>query len=214
MVLVVVTVLAVPTHGVEVFKPVKPAPQDLEVAFVCIVIDGVGLGLTHHGAGSNLVWFKQADGLGFGGAERNQVLIGHIPEVIAPVDEVLEPDKGELLVVDHVGAPVFEALNPPDPNFGGVDVDPVVGEEVLTLDDQADDQKVAKAETGGGCLHRLRSRGIHGFDQRADRHGRNQGVAGLGALRSIGPSNIDRAHPPALVLDPNNARLHVGLDAM
>jgi len=57
------------------------------------------------------------------------------------------------LVRDHFGAPVFEVLDPPDLDRRRVDIDPVVGKHVLSVDDQDHGQKVTESERAGGVEH-------------------------------------------------------------
>ena len=69
-----------------------------------------------------------------------------VQSVVALGAEVLEPEARLARVGDHVGAPVLEVLDATDLHARVVDVDPVVGEEVGPVDDQADGQEVAVGE--------------------------------------------------------------------
>ena len=53
----------------------------------------------------------------------------------------------------HRRAPVVEVLDAADLHARRVDVDPVVGEQLLALEHQRDDEEVAVAQPLGGLAH-------------------------------------------------------------
>jgi hypothetical protein len=68
--------------------------------------------------------------------EGDEVVVGHLPELVAGEAEVLHADAGLGRVGDHPWAPGAEVLDPADLDVGLVDVDPVVGKEVLAVEDE------------------------------------------------------------------------------
>ena len=92
----------------------------------------------------------QPDPLELALPELDQIRVARAPEFVALVAEVLETEAGLRLVREHHGAPVLEVLDPADLDLGLVDVDPVVGEQLGSIDDQADGEEVAILELSGG----------------------------------------------------------------
>ena len=76
----------------------------------------------------------------------DELLVGHVPQVVALEAEVLQADARLGLVRDHPRAPGAVVLDPADADARLVDVDPVVGEQVLAVDHERDGQEVAVAQ--------------------------------------------------------------------
>ena len=99
----------------------------------------------------------------------------------------------------HRLAPRAKVLDPTDAHVGVVDVDPVVGEEVVAADDERDRQEVAVAQARRGRQHRGRRRRVGDRDDVAQRQRRDH-VLDLEALAA----GVQRAHAPAVELDPHD----------
>ena len=77
------------------------------------------------------------------GCELDQGCVIRRPQAIALETEVLEPEACLGFVRHHGRAPVLEVLNSPDFYARIVDVDPVVGEDIGSIDHQSDADEVA-----------------------------------------------------------------------
>src|SRR3546814_11291970 len=76
-------------------------------------------------------------------SHRHQVRVRHRPQVVALVNEVLEPQRSRSGIGHHVRAPVLEVLDATHADIRRMDVDPVVREQLLGFDDQDYGQEVA-----------------------------------------------------------------------
>ena len=104
---------------------------------------------------STLSALGEAELLDLAGGERDELVVVHVPQVVALEAEVLEADGRLARVGHHPRAPRAEVLDAADAHAGLVDVDPVVGEQVLAVDHQRDGQEVAVAQAARGVLDRL-----------------------------------------------------------
>ena len=80
--------------------------------------------------------------------ERDELVVGRVPHVVALEDEVLEAEAGAP-VLDEVGRPRAVVLDAPDLDVGGVDVDPVVGEAARLGHDERHGEVVAVVQVVG-----------------------------------------------------------------
>ena len=176
-----------------------------EVRGVPVVVDGVGLGHAHHVSGLDRAGGDEVEVLEFPGAQGDEVLVAHGPQVVALVDEELEAEAGAALL-DEVGGPGAEVLDAPDPHPGGVDVDPVVREAVLFRHHQRHREKVPVTQVLRRG-HRLgRGRRIHRQHQRRNRRRRNHVVGRDHALehRAVLAAGDDGDRARALALGPRD----------
>jgi hypothetical protein len=107
---------------------------------------------------------------------------------------------------DHVGRPVAEILNAADAGLGGVDVNPVVGENVGLAAGEGDDEEVAVAQAAGGFEDFRRRGGGEIFHQHGDRHGGDDLVAAEGVGFPL-VLDFDRGGAAVFVVDAGDAGL-------
>ena len=69
-------------------------------------------------------------------------------------------------------------------------------------------------QAASGFLNLVGRRWFHGAHEVADGHRRDQRAARLGAPCPVRPGHLDRLHPAAVMVDPRDARLQVGVDAV
>lgn len=213
VVLIVVAVEAVAADCLKIFKPVEVALDRFQVALVGAVIDGVGFGDAENAAVGDIGRFCQPDLFDFSLAEGDKVGVGHGPEGVVLVAEVFEAEAGGVGVGNHLGRPVFEVLDAADLHPWFMHVNPVVGEEVGAVDDEADRQEVAVAEAvGGGEDGRRRGR-VEPFQKFGDGHTGNEIGAGdgLGAAVLVDDDVGDRVSGTA---DADDAAFQVKLPAL
>ena len=91
-------------------------------------------------------------------AERDELGVGARPQAVALEAEVLEAQARLARLRHHRPAPVVEVLDAADLHARRVDVDPVVGKQVVALQHQRDHEEVAVPEALGGRAARLRRR--------------------------------------------------------
>ena len=84
---------------------------------------------------------------------------------------------------------------------GVVDVDPVVGEDVLTVDHQRDADEVSIAEAVGGLAHVLRRGRVEPADELADGDARDEVGTRVCLRLSVGVGRNDRGHRAPDVVD-------------
>ena len=101
------------------------------------VVHGVGLFL----ANDNAVFYQtgvlyQAQADDFCGGQLNQLSLVHGPQAIALIAEVLHSQAGLTEIGHHGGAPVLKVLDATHLKLRAVDVEPVVGEEMLDINHQ------------------------------------------------------------------------------
>src|SRR5215212_5739492 len=126
VVLVVVPVHAVPTHEEQVRNAECPVLHDIEL-LISAEVRRIRLRHAQHAAVEHVLALDEPDALELLGAELDQVGVGHVPELLAFVHEVLEADPNRVLAVGHhVGAPVVEHLDAADLHAAVLHVDPVV----------------------------------------------------------------------------------------
>ena len=126
----------------------------------------------------------------------DELVVVHLPQVVALEAEVLQADARLRLVRDHPRAPGAEVLDPADAHARVVDVDPVVREQVLAVDDQRDGEEVAVAQALRGGLDLAGGGGAGHADGRAQRQ-RGDHVAGLDPLAA----GLDRDDPAVADLE-------------
>ena len=107
--------------------------------------------------------------------QRNGLLVGHLPHVVALEAEVLHAEA-RLPGTHHVGAPRAEVLNPAGADAGVVEVDPVVGERLLVVDHERDQAQGAVAQAFGSLDDLLRRSGVEDQHELAERDARQHGV--------------------------------------
>ena len=146
MILVVIAVQAVAPDGDEVVKRLNEPAHMAEVLAVGAVIHRVGLLDAVHAPVDHVRALRQPHPRHLLRAELDQIRIGHVPQFVAFVAEVLQAQAGLALVRHHVRAPIFEVLDAAYFDIRLVDVNPVVGKEVRLIDDEADGEKVAVLE--------------------------------------------------------------------
>ncbi len=162
------------------------------------VINRIGLGHADHGAVSHPGSGGDAQRIEFPGGKRHKVGIGGGPEAVSLEAEVLHAETGHPRFRNHGPAPVVEVLDPPHLDSRGVDVDPVVGEEIVPFEHESHHQEVPVAEPPGRGLHRGGHGGREGVYQLPHRHGGNHMARReelFPALRVPGP---DSRHPSLL----------------
>ena len=84
---------------------------------------------------------------------------GLVPQAVAFEAEVLDAEAGLARLGHHRLAPVVEVLDASDLHARRVDVDPVVGKQVLAVQDQRHDEEVAIAQAIGGGSRTAGGRG-------------------------------------------------------
>ena len=125
----------------------------VDVLLVALVVGRVRLGHPDDVALLDLGRIDEADRRELAGGQLDQLLVGHLPELVALEDEVLESQAG-LAVVHQVGRPRAVVLDASDVHLGAVDVDPVVGEAGRLGHDQRDGEEVPVGEIVGRGLRR------------------------------------------------------------
>ncbi len=222
VVLVVVLVHPVAPDGMHVGGVGRqPRPQDVDVGLVGVVVDGVGLGHAHHVAGLDHRRVDQAEGGQLPGAEGDQVVVGHLPQVVPLEHEVLQA-QARAPVLHQVRRPGAEVLDAPQADVGRMDVDPVVGEARRLGHHQGDGQEVTVVEVIGGAGDLGGHGRVHGPHQGADGHGGDQvrhGVLGLapvaaGHHRHRGAVAVTDLGDPDLHDHLGPARLHLLLSPL
>ena len=99
----------------------------------------------------------------------HELVVVHVPELVALEAEVLHADRGVALVGHHPRAPGLEVLDAQDLHAGLVDVDPVVREQILALDHQQHGEELAVAQAAGGVADIHRRLRLGDADRRAQR---------------------------------------------
>ncbi len=183
VVLVVVPMLTVAADGLEVGELREPVAQDVEVASVLGIVDRVGLGLADDDTPGDVSSLGEAELFDLPGREVDELVVGQGPGAVTAVAEVLHADGGSAGIGDEVGAPVAEVLDAANADVGGVDVEPVVGEEAGAADDEADEDEVAVSEGGGGLDDLGGRSGTQAGDEVIERHGADE----LGGVDVGGP---------------------------
>ena len=116
------------------------------------VVHRVGLRHALDEAELELVAAGQAELLELAHAELDEVVVVHLPHLVAGEAEELEPDAGLGRVRDHPGAPGAEVLDAADLHVRVVDVDPVVREQVLAVEHHGDREEVAVAQAPAAAI--------------------------------------------------------------
>src|SRR5436309_11277467 len=98
------------------------------------VVHRISLAYPDHESHLDLLCLRQPQLLELLGSHRHQVVVGHAPELVALEAEILHSDRSVAVVWNHPRAPRAEILDPPDLDARLMDVDPVVGEQVLAID--------------------------------------------------------------------------------
>ena len=93
-------------------------------------------------------------------AERDQVGIGHGPEVVPLEAEVFQAEAAFAGVGDEIRRPVLEVLHASQAHARLVDVDPVIGERLGPIDDQDDGEEIAIFQRLGGLDDGAGGRGL------------------------------------------------------
>jgi len=208
MVGVVVAVQAVAADLLQVLDALEPGAHRADAALVVGVVDRIGLRNAHDVAALDARGVGEADPLELARGARDQLLVGRVPETVALEAEVLQADARAREIGHHRLAPGAEVLDPPDAHAGVVDVDPVVGKQVLAADDQRNRQEIAVAQPAGGLEHRGRRRRVGDRDDVAQRHRRDH-VVDADALAG----RVHRRHAVAGELEALHARLEPQLAA-
>ena len=207
VVLVIVAVHAVAAHGLEVGEALEIGSEGVHMGTVFGVVDGVGVEFADHMAfEAEVGFFGETQAGDFFFCKRNEFGIGHRPEVVAARAEVFHAERGAGAFGDHVGGPVAEILDAADADFGGVDVDPIVGENVGLAAGERDDEKVAVAQAAGGFENHRRRGGREVFDERGNGHRGDD----LAATEDVGVSlvlDFDGGGATVLVVDAGDAGL-------
>ena len=179
------------------------------MVLIDVVVDRVRLGHPDDAAVDDLGGGDEADGVDLAGPERDQVGVGHRPEVVPLEAEVFEAEAALGRVGDEVGGPVLEVLDPAEPDVRLVDVDPGVREGLGAVDDQDDGQEVAVLQRLGR-LDDLGRRGrVHRADQVADRQRREEVLADVAGQPPLRVAGDERRDGRAVVLDPDDAAVVV-----
>src|SRR3546814_16906479 len=92
--------------------------------------------------------------------ERDQALVARRPEPVALETEIFEADAREFGVRHHLGRPAAEILHTADLHLAVVDIDPVVGEQILRANIERAGQKIAIFEVRRGV--QVRKSGVEG----------------------------------------------------
>src|SRR5215207_1821203 len=188
VVLVVVPVHAVPPHEEQVRNAERPVLHDVE-PLVGAEVRRVRLRHAQHTAVEHVLALDEADALELLGAELDQVGVGHVPELLALVHEVLEADPHRIPAIGHhVRAPVVEHLDAADLYAAVLHVDPVVLHRrgwlgafhlhVKLLEQQPDGEEVAVHESVGDLAHLGGRRRCGLLHELLHRHRREEVVAG------------------------------------
>jgi len=177
----------------------QPAADDLDVALVQLVVDGIRLGHLHDVADLHNVAGDQTELGDLLGRERHQTVVRQRPDIVALVHEVLQAQAAPA-VLDQVGRPRAEVLHTPDPDLGTGDVHPVVRKAEPLRHDQRDGEEVAVAQVGRRGLDLGRRRRLHDADQAADRH-RGHHVRGRQAHRAVWGARDDGGGALLVALD-------------
>ncbi len=155
MILVVVLVHAVATDRMEVRDRVDMASDHLEMVAVFGVVDRIGLRHPNDRSIVHLGGVGKTEHADLLRGERDQLLIGAVPQAVPFEAEVLHSEAGLLGIAEQVLAPVSEVLDPADLHAGRVDVDPVVREEVFLVEHQRHDEEVAIPKPLAGLANGL-----------------------------------------------------------
>ena len=75
--------------------------------------------------------------------QRDQIGIGRRPQAVVFEAEIFKTDTSDRRIGHHFGRPAAEILHAADLHLAVVDIDPVVGEQIIRPDHQRDGQKVA-----------------------------------------------------------------------
>ena len=171
VVLVVVAVHAVAADGLEVREALEVGPEGVHMGTVFGVVNGVSVEFADHMAFEAKVGFFGEPEVGdFGFGEVDEVGVGFRPEVVAAGAKVFHAEHGAGAFGNHVGGPVAEILDAADADFGGVDVDPIVGENVGLAAGEGDDEEVAVTQAAGGFEDHRGCGGGEVFDERGNGH--------------------------------------------
>jgi len=128
--------------------------------------------------------FENADLFKLLRTEVFKIIVGHMPERICVVTEVLEADP-DLAGLCEIGAPVVEDLQPAYQHIGLLDIDPRVLEQTAigfgdskAIDEDADGDEVAVDKAIGDLTNVGRYRCIDSVDEFAHRHRGKEVVTG------------------------------------
>lgn len=182
MVLVVVLVESVATHGIQV------GDRRHEGAHLVNVGVGTGIGRIRLGAS-----YHRAVQVSFGRQDPyllqlfedqlDQILVIHVPQLVGLVTEILRTDP-DTIAGDHIGAPVVEDLHPAHLHTLVLDVDPIVADELPVLvlelefgEFQADDQEIPVLQALKDLVHLGGNGRPHGLRHILQGHGAEYGVA-------------------------------------
>ena len=205
VVLVVVAVHAVAADGLQVGEALEVGPEGVHMGTVFGVVNGVSVEFADHMAfEAEVGFFGEAQAGDFFFCKRDEFGIGHRPEVVAARAEVFHAEHGAGAFGDHVGGPVAEILDAADADFGAVDVDPVVGENVGLAAGECDDEEVAVAQATGGFEDYRGRGGGEVFDERGNGHRGDDLAATEGAGVSL-VLDFDSGGAAGFVVDADGA---------
>src|ERR1700733_229086 len=157
MVLVIIAMQPVATHGLKILKSVQPILNDLQHSAVIFVVDGIGFWLPDDRAIHHACLGCQTESIELSGGKVDQLVISQGPKSVAGVAEILQSDACVPRIGHHVWRPRSEILDSPDFDLGIMNINPVVGKRITVVENQCDDQKVAVFELPR-CVHDLLGR--------------------------------------------------------
>src|SRR5262249_15288859 len=114
----------------------------------------------------------------------DEVAVAEVPKCILFLTEVLQSQTGVLGRRHHLRTPILKILNPAHLHRWIVDIDPVIGKDVGTIENECYDNEIAIAEPFGGLQYFSRRRRIESPNQIADRHRADEVGCLVGRARS------------------------------
>jgi hypothetical protein len=167
---IVVAVHAVAPHRKYVWHfGLQPRPNRLNVLTVRCVVHRVRLWHAHHVTLNNSSGGHQVQHVEFTFAEGNQVRIGAVPQSVAFIHEVFEPETGHP-VLHHERRPRCKILDTAERYLWIVNVDPVVRERRFARDNKGHRDEVPMTEPVRCGANMRGCRWVHGTYQITDRH--------------------------------------------